>query len=176
MAAFCCAVSGEGVKKASEYQVKAAFVFKFTKFVTWQSNCFSAPNSAFVIAVIGDDPFGKNLDDIVQGEEVQGRPIEIRRVGRGGAVPPCHLLFISGSEASRLKNVLSEVKGNTLTVADFAGAADQGVAFNLLLANGNVTIEINQGAVDSSGLQVSSKLLRLSKIVGTQTRTEAKKQ
>jgi len=159
-------VWAEESKPVSEYQVKAVFLYNFTKFAYWPEEADSTINAPFVIGVVGEDSFGTILDDAVRNEVVRHRPIVIRRFRRGEPIAQCHILFIARSEKERLNDVLEQVKGRPiLTVADTARAAEQGVMINLLLVQGSVKMEINQRAVAATGLKVSAKLLSLAKIV-----------
>lgn len=153
----------------SEYQVKAAFLYNFTKFTVWPANAFSAATAPIVIGIVGEDPFGKAIDDIVRGEVVGGRELVVKRLPADGDLRSCHLLFISRSEKDRLPAVLSQLKGSpVLTVSDTDRFGEQGGMVNLLLANKTIKIEINQAAAEQGGLQISAKLLRLARIVKSQ--------
>lgn len=146
-------------KVAAEYDVKAAFLYNFTKFVEWPATAF--PDNSFRLCVLGDDPFGKSLRDLA-GEEVAGRKLTV--VGKGEIHKPvgCHVLFISRSERGRLSAVLSEVRGHpVLTVADTQGFLDQGGVINFTLQGSKVRFEINQQAAERAGIKISSKLMRL---------------
>ncbi|NVN89351.1 MAG: YfiR family protein [Desulfuromonadales bacterium] len=151
------------VKPYGEYQVKAVFLLNLTSFVSWPAESFSAPAEPFRVVILGDDPFGAVLDKAIKGESVQGHPIVIeRRTYREGA-QPCHLLFISPSLKRKVPEILANVKNMPLlTVADQAGFCRQGGMINLIYRNGRVLIEANARAAENSGLQINSKLLRLS--------------
>ena len=162
-------VSAGGAKSVGEYQVKAVFLYNFTKFVNWPTNADTSTNTPFVIGIVGEDPFGTTLDDAVRGEQMQNRPIVIRRFRSDEAIGNCQVLFIARSEKDRLGEVLEQMKGRaTLIVADTVRAAEHGCMINLLLAQGSVKMEINQSLVEAAGLQVSSKLLSLARIVNTE--------
>ena len=161
-----------GSRSAGEYQVKAVFLYNFTKFVYWpaEANAAAAARSPFVIGIVGEDPFGANLEEAVRKELVQGRPIVVQRFQDHEPITNCDLLFIARSEKDRLDALLAEARSRAiLTVADTAKAAEQGVMINLSLVEGSVRMEINQQAVASAGLKVSAKLLSLARIVNTQT-------
>jgi hypothetical protein len=160
-------VWGSETKAVSEYQVKAVFLFRFTQFVEWPAEAGAASDRPFVIGIVGEDPFGTVLDDTVRKELVQEhRPIVVQRFQDSETLPKCDILFIAPFEKDRLRDVLGRIKGQAvLTVADTAGAAEQGAMINLLVVQGSVKIEINQDAMTAAGLKVSAKLLSLAKIV-----------
>ncbi len=160
------AAAAESSAGLGEYQVKAAFLYNFTKFTEWPASAFTSSNAPLVIGIVGEDPFGPMLDDFVSGESVRGRPLTVKRLPAGEEMRSCHVLFISRSEKDRLPALLSRLKGSpVLIVGDFNGFAQQGGMVNLLLVNKTVKMEINQAPAAEAGLQLSSKLLRLASLV-----------
>jgi len=160
------AVAAETGPVVGEYQVKAAFIYNFTKFTDWPPSAFSSPGAPIVIGILGEDPFGQTMDDVVRGEVVRERPLVVKRLRPDDDLRSCHVLFISRSEQQRLPAVLSQLKGSpVLSVGDIAGFAEQGGMVNLLLASKTVKIEINQAAAEQAGLQISAKLLKLARLV-----------
>jgi len=152
-----------------EYQLKAVFLYNFVQFTEWPSSAFSAPDSPLVIGVLGADPFGKVLDDIVQNETVRGRKLVVERYQRLEDVKPCHILYISQSEAPRLDRIVSNLKGRPiLTVSDIEGAAFRGVMMRFLVADNKIRLRVNLDAVKEAGIVLSSQLLRTVEIVSTQ--------
>jgi hypothetical protein len=118
----------------SEYQVKAVFLFNFGQFVEWPSRAFEAPAAPFKICVIGEDPVGKVLDDVVRGELIDARPMIVKRFKDPGEITACNILFIGRGESRHLEGALAAVRGRSvLTVTDIDGAERQGaiiVLFN----------------------------------------------
>ena len=144
---------------AGEYDIKAAFLYNFTKFVEWPSDAF--PDGSFRLCVLGDDPFGRSLMELTS-QEVAGRKLTVVRAREMEKVEGCHVLFISRSERGRLPAILSEVReAPVLTVADTKGFLDDGGVINFTLEGSKVRFEINQEAADRAGVKISSKLMRL---------------
>ncbi|MEP7340325.1 MAG: YfiR family protein [Acidobacteriota bacterium] len=151
---------------ASEYQVKAAFLYNFAKFVEWPSEAFSNGGAPLVIGVIGDDPFGSAIDQTIKGKSINGHPLTITRLKWGQNLRACHILFISSSERKRLAQVLESLKGSSvLTVGDMDQFSQQGGIINLVMDASKVRFEINTSAADQARLKISSKLLILAKPV-----------
>jgi hypothetical protein len=151
----------------SEYQVKAAYLFNFLKFVEYPTESFADPLAPIVIGVVGDDPFGSMLPQVVTGKTVQGRDLVIHLYRTGDDVRRAHILFISTSERKRLPMILSGLNGSSvLTVSDVAGFLDAGGMIQFLNENGRVRFAINVDATNRGKLKLSSKLLSLAKIVG----------
>jgi YfiR/HmsC-like len=152
---------------ATEYQVKAVYLFNFSQFVTWPAQAFGGGDAPIVIAVLGHDPFGADLDSVVSGEHVGPHPLLIRRIGDVSQIKDCHILFIDRSEKGQLSQILMALRGRSiLTVSDIDEAARSGVMIDLVKDGGRVRMRINVDAAHQSGLTLSSKLLRPAEIVG----------
>lgn len=160
--------SGSPQPAPTEYQVKAAFLYNFVKFVEWPAAALP-PNSAVSLCVLGQDPFGSDLESTVEGRVLNGRPLQIRRSERLGDLDTCHVLFISSSERAGVATLLAALKGTSvLTVGETDGFATQGGMIGLTLEKNKVRFEINVLAAERARLRISSQLLRLAKsLVGT---------
>ena len=146
---------------ASEYQVKAAFLFNFTKFVEWPPNAFGDSNTPLVIGVLGQDPFGSYLNETVQGESVNSRKLQVERYRSVSEIKRCHVLFISRSESDRLNQIIATLKyRGILTVTD-SDAVDTGVIIRFVNEGGRIRFRIDSSAAKAAKLSISSKLLRL---------------
>lgn len=151
---------------ASEYQVKAAFLYKFTRFVDWPSSAFSSGNSPFVIGVLGRDPFGSTLDRTLEGKSVGEHPIVVRRYKTLDDMQTCHILFISESENDRVAKTVARLgRSPILVVGDMPRFVQRGGAVNFVIEDSKVHFEINPDAADRAGLSISSKMLSLARIV-----------
>lgn len=155
-----------GAASTGEYRVKAVFLFNFAQFVEWPPAAFSDAATPIIIGVLGDDPFGAALDEVVQGESINGRALAIRRFHRLEEIGLCHILYISDSEARRLGLVIARLTGRAiLTVSDAEEAARRGVMISLFTESNRIRLRINVEAARSAGLVISSKLLRPAVIV-----------
>jgi hypothetical protein len=151
----------------SEYQVKAAYLFNFLKFVEWPDDAFADSLAPIVIGIVGDDPFGSALPEVVIGKTVQGRDLVIRRYHSGENLRGASILFIGASEKKRLPQILAGLRGaSTLTVADMDGFLEGGGMIQFLSENDRVRFAINADAANRARLKVSSKLLSLARAVG----------
>ena len=153
----------------TEYQVKAAFLFNFAKFVDWPPEKFSAQDSPLVIGILGEDPFGTVLDAVVQKKSINNRPLLVRRLSAAEDSKQCHILFISRSEKAHLGPLLDALKSQAvLTVGETERFAQQGGMINFVLVNESVKLEINANAAGTAGLKIRSNLLSLAKIINTE--------
>lgn len=151
--------------QAHEYEIKAAFLYNFAKFVQWPAAAFRQPQSPLVVCVIGEDPFGPALEAIdhkpAQGHELQVR----RRVGLNDA-RSCHILFVAPSEHARLEAVLHAVSGApVLTVSDLDRFAEAGGVIGLFEEDSRVQFSVNLDQARTALLQINAQLLKLAKIV-----------
>lgn len=154
---------------ASEYQVKAAFLYNFTKFVEWPPAAFEDERATFRVCIVGGNPFGESLEEVIAGQEVEGRKLTLLRADDLADPTGCHLLFLGRSERQRTAEVLAAVReANVLTVGEAEGFLEQGGVINFKLDNGKVRFEINPAAAERAGLKMSSKLLRLATLRGGQ--------
>lgn len=162
-----CAMSCAFASPTPEYQVKAAFLFNFSQFVSWPPQAFSSAKAPIVIAVLGRDPFGPDLDALVSGQQVNGHPLAVRRYSDVSEVDGCHILFIDQSESAQLPQILRALRGRAiLTVSDIDRSAQSGVMIDLVTQNQHIRMHVNLAAARASGLTVSSQLLSLAQIVG----------
>lgn len=162
VAALVAALAHASVR---DYQVEAVFLFNFTQFVAWPSAAFDGEAAPIVIGVLGDDPFDGYLEATVRGETVAARSLAVRRYRSADEIGPCHVLFISRSEAGRIEQVVARLKSrNVLTVSDADGFIERGGMIRFVLESGHVKLRINIDAVRAAGLEPSSKLLRVAEI------------
>jgi YfiR/HmsC-like len=155
------------VTVAREYQVKAIFLYNFAQFVTWPVAAFPERHTPITIGILGDDPFGPFLEEAVRGEVIEGRSLTVKHFTRVEEVIDSHILFISKSERGRVGQILAAVRGKSiLTVGETEAFARQGGIINFITTDHKVRYEINVDAAKRADLDISSKLLRLAKIVG----------
>jgi hypothetical protein len=150
----------------TEYQLKAAFLFNFAKFVDWPASSFANPQSPFFVCILGVDPFGHVMDDTLQGKTIGSHTVVIQRMRDSAELRHCQMAFISSSERLRLPEIIGSSKGaNTLLVGESDGFAAAGGAIQFDLEENRVRFLINPDAAERAGLRVSSKLLSLAKVV-----------
>jgi YfiR/HmsC-like len=147
----------------SEYQVKAAFLLNFIKFVGWPASSFESPTSPFSICVLGDDPFGRDLDQVVEGETISGRRVEVVRLQRGPIPKSCQVLFVSKSEKD--PGILSGVGPGVLTVSDRDRFLMEGGMIAFVIEDRHVRFDINQRAASKGSLTMNARMLNVARSV-----------
>jgi YfiR/HmsC-like len=155
-----------------EYDLKAAYLYNFGKFVDWPKNAIPGNDDTFVIGVIGRDPFGRILDAIAQAKTIQDKKIVIRRFASAKDYQPCHILFVAAEAddgadektvEDRMKAATAKTKGApVLLVGDTPGLAQKGALISFFIDDNKVKLEINSSAATGAGLKISSNLLKLS--------------
>ncbi|MEY2413705.1 MAG: hypothetical protein QOD84_2311 [Acidobacteriaceae bacterium] len=152
----------------NEYQVKAAYLFNFGKFVRWHSTPTSSADLPFSICVLGQNPFGQTLDSTVAGEMLNGRKVRTRRLASIQDGADCQIIFISASEDGRLKTILAGASHlSALTVSDIPHFAERGGMIELLTQDERIRFAVNLATTEEAGLALSSDLLKVaSKVIG----------
>lgn len=147
--------------QAPESKVKAAFLYNFTKLVEWPTNTFADDATPLVIGVLGKDPFGKDLDNLVAGRTAKNRPVQIVRFTSIEQITNCQVLYISESERRKLDSIFEALHNRpVLTVSDLKGFESRGM-ITLVKSNANINLRINLEATRQARLQLSSRLIRL---------------
>jgi YfiR/HmsC-like len=165
--------SARGQAAPSEYQLKAAFLFNFAKFIDWPPGSSTGPQSPFAICVLGQDPFGRVLDDSLNGKAIGNQPLTIRRLKDKTEARHCQMVFVSSSESAHLAEILESLRGaNVLVVGETSGFAAAGGTIEFTLEDNRVRFTINTDAADRAGLMFSSKRLALAKLVHDEGRSK----
>jgi hypothetical protein len=149
---------------SKEYQLKAAFLYHFTKFIQWPPERFADEKSPIVIAVLGNNPLGDELDKLVKGRTVNGRAIDVRFIASAAELPAAHIVFVCAGEESRLNATIFGEPG-VLTVGESSDFAARGGIIAFTLIDEKVRFEINQASSEKAGLKLSGQLLKLATVI-----------
>lgn len=165
--ALVAAPRAEPEPPLTQYQVEAAFLYHFTKYVTWPPRAFATPDDPILIGVLGDDPFGEDLDRTLAREKpVQGRWVRVVRSRNIADLVRCHVLYFGPSEEPRLPQAfaaLERAHSPALTVGEMKGFLREGGAIRFLVESNKVRFEIDGGNAQRAGLTLSSRLLSLAR-------------
>jgi hypothetical protein len=168
MALGNCLAAGSPEAPLDEYQVKAAFLYNFAKFVQWPTGTFQSPGDALAICILGEDPFGRSLADIVAGRTIEGRPLVVRHIASVKEGAACQILFVGSSENKRAAPPFADVKWpGVLTIGESNTPSADGAIINFRLDSGKVRFDINVEAAEREKLRISSRLLSLAHITET---------
>lgn len=164
-AVFAQPPSGEVIDR--EYDLKAVFLYKFGRYVEWPNGGPGNADEAFIIGIIGPDPFGKTLDYIAATQKINGSKIVVYRWRNISEIGPCHILFMPRTLDARTQRAAIEAVANqhVLLVGETPGFCQQGGVINFFIAENNVKFEISLKAAERQQLTISSSLLKLAKLV-----------
>jgi YfiR/HmsC-like len=153
-------------EQVSEYQLKAAYLFNFLKFVQWPDSVFQNNSSPIIIGILGQDPFGSTLDKIIHNEKIDNHPIIIKRYTSLDQLDYCHALFVSSSEQGNVQKVLKDIGNSSiLTVSDIDDFGTNGGDIGFYIENNKLRFTINIKSLKQADIKISSRLLRLAKII-----------
>jgi hypothetical protein len=146
-----------------EYQVKAVCVLNAARFVSWPSSAFANADAPLVIGILGDNPFGSALQNVVAGETVHERRIVVRRVSLEEAAT-VHVLFISNSQRDHLAEILRKLgNASVLTISEIEGFTQNGGMVSLTLIRGKIRFDANADSAGRAQLKIDSQFLLLTR-------------
>jgi len=144
--------------------VKAVFLYNFTQFVDWPENTFNSPDEPFIIGIVGDDPFGNYIDEIVKGEFLGTHAIKIKRCNDIRSTLTCHMLYINSTDKEKVRTILNAVsEKNILTVSDDPSFNKLGGIIRFYTEDNKIRFQINLSRSKEARLSISSKLLSVAK-------------
>jgi hypothetical protein len=153
---------GAQVQKPTEYEVQAAYLSNFGRFVEWPVRAGASERDPFYICVLGQDPFGPLLDAALKGETIGGAPMVAKRVAGVADAANCRIVYVNPSKDTQLRPLLAALaRSNVLTVGDIFDFTRQGGMIQFVLDGNRVRFEINLAAAQRAGLNLSSQLLKV---------------
>ncbi|MGB6472498.1 MAG: YfiR family protein [Candidatus Sulfotelmatobacter sp.] len=162
---FACSIA-LGQQRPSEYQVEAAYLYNFGRFVEWPAKDTTPRITSFTICVLGEDPFGQALDTTLAGETIGNQRVTARRISSPQMAVDCQILFISSSEAHRLNKIIEALDKNAvLTVSDIPQFSKHQGMIQFVSEENRIRFEVNLTAAQRAGLTLSSELLKVATVV-----------
>lgn len=152
-------------KATTEYQLKAAFIYNFTRFIDWPPDAFNSADAPFIIGILGKDPLGTYLDDLVKDEKLDNHTITVQRFSDLKEINQCNILFIPAEEATKInKQIPSINRRGILTVSDISDFSKWGGVIRFFKEENKLRLQINLTEAKAGQLTISSKLLSISSI------------
>jgi hypothetical protein len=148
-----------------EYQVKAAYVYNFARFVEWPAQSFKNAQDPFVIGIFGKDPFGGALEQTLKNKKIHGRAIQILRFDEPAKGAQCHILFIPTNEEKENELIKQIENLPILSIGETDGFVQKHGMIELKIVDQKVAFEIHQTRVEKAGLIPSVQVLKLGKVV-----------
>ena len=166
VATLAALVAAGGAVRAQdlEYPVKAAYLYNFLSFIEWNAAPPGSATAPFRVCIIGADPFGRTLDDMVKGERVGHRPIEVARPADEEAAVTCQVVFVARTDDARLPTIVRMAAGKgVLIVGESAKVLPACGAIAFVQEGERLRFDVNINAIRRQGLRASSKLLRVAR-------------
>ena len=155
--------AGSGLQR--EYEIKAAYLYNFINYIDWPESAFPAPGGVLTIGIVGQNEYDAALETL-NGKQVKGRTLALKQISDPKELDQCQIVFINSSEKARVPELLEKLKdARVLTVSEVDGFAQQGGIINFISEHNKVRFEINPDAARRLGLNISSELLKLAKVV-----------
>ena len=146
-------------QKPSRDDVQAAYLYNFGKFVRWPERDSQAP---LMVCVAGQESFRQTIAKLVAGEQIGGRPLQVRSVDRPDGATGCSILFIGAPESARTDGYLAVTAGKPiLTVGDEPDFLARGGMIQFVLVEDHVRFSVNLDAASRNGVHLSSELLKV---------------
>jgi hypothetical protein len=163
---FVAASSFSHAQIAREDQVKAAYVYNFAKFVEWPARDFATATAPIRICVMNDHSFETELNQIVNGKTIAGRPVSIVGAQDADQCRRCQVLFVNSSQERQVRPIIQALRDSSvLTVGETTGFLDEGGIINFVTQDDRVQFAVNHRAADRAGLRISSRLLSVARLV-----------
>jgi hypothetical protein len=163
-------LSGDGRSDRGhdEYDVKAAFIYNFAALVKWPPSAFPEPGGPITLAILGADDFAPHSEEFLADRTVDGRRIEVTRISTLEEIKTHHMVFVSASEDDRIPQILEAARGRqVLTIGESRVFTRSGGIISFYREGNKIRFEINRPAAEAAGLKISSRLLRLARLVSS---------
>jgi len=152
-----------------EYELKAAYLYRYSKFIDWSATPFADSNQPFSFCILGKNPFKQIFEKIVANKKVHNRIAQVSYLEGMAAAKECQVLFISGSEQQNITEITTLLTGKPiLTVSDVSGFVRQGGMIEFYSHRNRVRFFIDPDAIRATGLAINAHLLRVADIVRSQ--------
>ena len=163
LASACLLAAPAVVAKApSERHLRATFVYKFTTIIGWPQQTFDHPVDSFAVCVLGEDPFGGEMEKSVAGQKSHNLPVAVHQLEDPAADETCHAVYVAAEDPEEIQRALARYAGSpTLTIGHSEDFAKLGGMIELRKAERRLRFRINLGAARRAGLEMNSKLLHL---------------
>ena len=150
-------------EKGHEYELKATFIYHFTRYIQWPH---TEGSESFDIGILGQSEIVKHLEEIAKKKTVKNKKMAIKHLDHIEDIQDCEIVFVSASRGEDLDRILQNIGDkNILTISDTKGFAQRGIAINFIIEQGKMKFEINTRALERAGLVVSSQLQKLAILV-----------
>lgn len=156
-------VASRELETHNPYKIEAAFLRNFAHYVTWPSTAFPKNRSSWHIGILGPDPFGKVMEETLEGRVEQGLPFSVFRADSLVDLPQCQIIYIAYKDARRRRAVLNILKDKpVLTVSEAEDFLIEGGVIRFQV-NDKVSMGVNLDQAKRSLLSIQTKVLEVSR-------------
>lgn len=149
-------------KQFSEYDIKAAYLINFVRYLEWPETAFQENSAPFILGIFGENPFGETLAQLAAEQKYGDRSIELKYADTIEELKSCHLLFFSSPYKGDLAEDLKALEEHpVLTVGEKKDFAEKGGIVNFILVETRVKFEINLKVARKKQLKISAQLLKV---------------
>ncbi|MCW9046684.1 MAG: YfiR family protein [Gammaproteobacteria bacterium] len=157
----------EEIDSEEERLFKAAFTYNFAKFTIWPENT-PGNTGPLILCTIGESKLVTDLKRL-EGKNIKGRAVTIKGVTHDKAKDHCHILYIAKSEKNKVSTILKSVNSKPiLSVSETSDFIEKGGIIQFYRKNGKTNLIINLNTAHKSGLEISSRLLILAKVINNE--------
>jgi hypothetical protein len=173
--AVCAVLPGEAPAAQpiglTEYEIKAGFLFNFTKFVEWPAGTYANSSAPIILGIVGENPFGNLLTEAAAGKAVNGRAVLVKQFAEGQDLRSCDILFVASTDKKHTLQILAKLKGSSvLTVGEGIGFTQSGGMIAFLVEGNRVQLEIDLQATSEARLKISAKVIAVARLVTHEAR------
>ena len=163
---FISPLTSSATEKNLEYKVKAAYLYNFTKFITWPDKVLSVSSKENLnVCILGKDPFGEAIA-LLSNKLAKGHTVIVKYIDKLKTDTQCHIAYVSRSKEKNIISIIKKLSNkNILSVSDIDGFAVKGGCISLVVLNGKVRFNVNLQATYNADLKLSAKLLEMAKLV-----------
>ena len=155
----------------TEPEIKAGFLFNFTKFVEWPEGTFADSSAPIILGVVGENPFGSLLTETAAGKSVNGRPVVVRQFKEGQDLRSCQVLFVVSTDKKHIAQTLGMLRGSrVLTVGEGSSFTQSGGMIAFLVEGNRVRLEIDLQTASEAHLKISAKVIAVARLVARDAR------
>ncbi|MES2589754.1 MAG: YfiR family protein [Bacteroidota bacterium] len=153
-----------GIQENDEYEVKAAFIYNFTKFIEWEDESLSN-SSTFKIVIYKDSPIEEHLNKLLSSKKVKNKKIEVIQISNLSDIPKAHIVFLPDKTVSKDFKICTQNSNSSLIISEKQGRLNLGASINFLNVSNHIKFEINMNSLKKNKLKASSQLLKLAENV-----------
>lgn len=149
-----CLLVSNSVLAHGDYGTKAHQIYQFAQYIEWNGE-----DKTLTFCVVGDNPFGAQLAQVITNKQINGHSLEFKHV-TSNHLANCDIAFVSSSKQGELSQVLHSAH-HVLTISDIQGFAEKGGIIEFIEVEGKLRFVINRNVAVRVGIKISSQLLKL---------------